>query len=294
MGEHLGVDACRLCAAVTEPHMLLPDPPPERPAVSLRPHTLALAVAGVLAGLLPAASPAGAAEPDRTTGTFLWANAWAAHYTQGRGGAASGAERMRRLIRLASRADVELGALAELERSQITALRRSAPSYRLLVGGRGMTDGVLWDAGAYDLVEGYRFRGFTYGGRRVRVPVAVLRDRSTGRLLAVIAVHNPRDRWNARAYRRQMKEVRRLRRAYARISVFVAGDFNSGSWVACRAHRTRLFSAGHRRCGAQAPIDQLLVDRQVRVSGYRRLDGRRADRITDHPAVYHARFAIGG
>lgn len=258
----------------------------------VRPRVLVLAVAGVLAGLLQPVSPSRAAEPARTTGTFFWANAWAAHHISASGGAPSGAQRMRRLVRLVRRADVELGALAELEHSQIEAFRRAAPSYRLLVGGHGTTDGVLWDASAYDLVDGYRFRGLTYGGRRVRVPVAVLRARGTGRLLAVIAVHNPRDRWNARAYLRQMREVRRLRRAYGRISVFVAGDFNSGSWVACHAHRTRLFSVGHRRCGSPAPIDQLLVDRHVRIARYRRLDGRRAARITDHPALYRARFTI--
>jgi endonuclease/exonuclease/phosphatase (EEP) superfamily protein YafD len=127
----------------------------------------------------------------------------------------------------------------------------------------------------------------------VRVPVAVVRDRADGRLLAAIAVHNPRDRWNARAYARQMGEVRRLRTAYGgRISIFVAGDFNSGGWAACRSHRTRLFSAGHRRCDGSAPIDQLLVDRHVRIRSYRRMDGERIDRITDHPAVYRATFSI--
>jgi len=252
-----------------------------------------LAVTAILIGLLQTLSPVHAATPARTTGTFFWANAWAAHHTAARGGAAPGAERMRRLVRLVEGADIGLGALAEVERSQIEAFRRAAPSYRLLVGGRGTTDGVFWDAGSYELVDGYRFRGLTYGGRRLRVPVAVLRDRTAGRLLAVIAVHNPRDGWNARAYRRQMDEVRRLRRTYgAGLSVFVAGDFNSGAWVACRSHRTRLYSAGHRRCRGSAPIDQLLVDRHVRTSSYRRMDGPRVDRITDHPAVYRTRFTI--
>ena len=259
----------------------------------VRRRALLLVVTAVLSGLLQTATPAHADAPTRTTGEIFWANAWAAHHTAARGGAASGAERMRRLVRLVTGAHLGLGALAEVERSQIEAFRRSAPSYRLLVGGRGTTDGVFWDTGAYELVDGYRFHGLTYGGRQVRVPVAVVRDRAHDRLLAVIAVHNPRDRWNARAFGRQMAEVRRIRNAYGhRISVFVAGDFNSGAWTACRSHRARLFSAGHRRCDGSAPIDQLLVDRHVRISSYRRMDGGRVDRITDHPAVYRARFTI--
>ena len=229
-----------------------------------------------------------------TDGTFFWANAWAAHHTAAHG-ARSGAARMRRLVRLVVPARVAVGALAEVERSQVATFRRSAPSYRLLTGGRGDTTGVFWDAGAYDLVERYTFRSFTYGGRRLRVPVAVLRHRSTDRRLAVISVHNPRDRWRDRALGRELREVRRLRRAYAgRVSIFVAGDFNAGASVACRAHRAGLVSVGNRGCRRYSPIDQLLVDRHVRVTGYRSISGGRVDRITDHPAVYRARFAIGG
>jgi hypothetical protein len=237
-------------------------------------------------------APAAATEPTRSSGTFFWGNAWAAHHTAPHG-PSSGAARMRRLVRLVVDSRAELGALAEIERRQIAAFRRAAHGYRLFVGGRGTTDGVLWRTSDYDLVEAYRFRGFSYGGRRVRVPVTVLSDRATGGLLAVMAVHNPRDRWNARAYRRQMAEVRRLRRAYDhRISVFVAGDFNAGAWAACRAHRSRLFSAGHRRCDGWAPIDQLLTDRHVRIRRYRSLTGRRVDRITDHRVLYRTWFSL--
>jgi endonuclease/exonuclease/phosphatase family metal-dependent hydrolase len=257
----------------------------------VRRRALVLAVAAVLVGLLQAAPSAGAGQPARTKGTFFWANAWAAHHTAARG-ASSGAARMRRLVALVRDAGVGVGALAEVERSQIEAFRRSAPAYQLLVGGRGTTDGVFWDTGRYELVDAYRFSGLTYRGRRAPVPVAVLRDRAGGRLLAVIAVHNPRDRWNARAFQREMAQVRRLRRTYGQIPVFVAGDFNSGAWAACRAHRTHLFSAGHRRCGDPAPIDQLLVDRRVRITSYHRMGGGRVDRITDHPAVYRARFTL--
>jgi hypothetical protein len=270
----------------------------------VRRRALLLVVTGLLAAVLNPVSTARAVEPSpaadtsvpgptRTTGTFFWANAWAAHHTAARGGAASGAERMRRMVRLLDRHDVHLGAIAEIERGQVAAFRAKASAYTLLVGGRGNTDGVFWLTDSYEVVETYRFRGFTYGGRRTPVPVAVLRDRSTGALLAVIAVHNPRDRWRDRALRRELAEVRRLRRAHGgAVSIFVAGDFNAGDSVACRAHRTRLYSAGHRRCDGYAPIDQLLVDRHVRIRGYHRMAGARVHRITDHPAVYRADFVI--
>ena len=256
-------------------------------------RALLLAVTGALASVLQPVTTARADESPHATGTFFWANAWAAHHTAARGGAAPGAERMRRMVRLVKAGDVRLGALAEIEHSQVMAFRRAAPTYALFTGGRGNTEGVFWRTDSYDVVETYRFRGLTYGGRPSRVPVAVLRDERTGVLLAVMAVHNPRDRWRDRALRRELREVRRLRRAYpGSISVFVAGDFNAGASVACRAHRVRLYSAGQRRCDGYAPIDQLLVDRHVRIRAYRRMAGARVHRITDHPAVYRARFAI--
>ena len=258
---------------------------------------LRTALFATLALLLPTIpQPADAASAETTgttTGTFFWANAWAAHHTAPHG-PSSGPARMRRLVRLIDRGHVGLGALAEVERSQVTAFRRSAPSHRMLTGGRGDTTGVFWDAEEYDLVEAYRFRSFTYGGRGLRVPVAVLRDRRTDRRLAVIAVHNPRDRWRDRALGRELQEVRRLRRRYdGRVSVLVAGDFNDRAAVACRARRAGLYSVGNRSCRHHSPIDQLLVDRDVRTSGYRSIRGGRAGRVTDHPAVYRTDFTIG-
>jgi hypothetical protein len=261
----------------------------------------ALLAATALALLLPllpsgAASATTAADaqdrPRPTSGTIFWANAWAAHHTAARRGM-TGAERMHRLVRLVDSTGASLGVLAEVERPQIAAFRRATHSYRLAVAGRGTTDGVFWDDERYELVASRRFRGLTYGGRRTPVPVVVLRDRSTDHLLGVMAVHNPRDRWRDRALRRELREVRALRHQYGDgITVLVAGDFNSGEPVACRAHRARLYSAGHRRCG-WAPIDQLLVDRHVRIRGYRAMRGPRVGRITDHPAVYRARFTAG-
>jgi endonuclease/exonuclease/phosphatase (EEP) superfamily protein YafD len=263
--------------------------------VPIRRRAAFLVVTAILATVLqPAWQAQGAdAEPGRATGTFFWGNAWAAHHTSARGGAATGAVRMRRLVRLVQDSQVGLGALAELERSQVSAFRKAAPTYTLFTGGRRLTDGVFWDAERYEQVDAYRFRGFSYRGRRVPVPVAVLRDRPSGQLLAVIAVHNPRDRWRDRALRRELEEVRRLRRAYPEgLSIFVAGDFNAGISVACRAHRAKLVSVRNRRCRGSAPIDQLLTDRHVRIRSYRRLAGARVHRITDHPALYRARFAI--
>lgn len=254
---------------------------------------LLLTTLALLAPTVPGpadAAPAGTA--GTATGTFFWANAWAAHHTAARG-ASSGPARMRRLVRLVERHGVALGALAEVERSQVAAFERSAPTYRMLTGGRGESTAVFWDETDYDLVEAYRFRSFTYGGRGLRVPVVVLRHRATGHRLAVISVHDPRDRWRDRALGRELEEVRRVRRAYGgRITVFVAGDFNAGASVACRAHRVGLFSVGNRSCRRSSPIDQLLVDRDVRVDGYRSIPRRRAGHVTDHPAVYRARFAV--
>jgi hypothetical protein len=266
-----------------------------RPARRVTPALRLALLTGLvlLAPTVPQAARAASAAPaGPTTGTFFWANAWAAHHTAAHG-ATSGPARMRRLVRLVERAHLGLGVLAEVERPQSATFRRAAPAYRLFTGGHGNTNAVFWRADRYELVDTYRFRSFTYRGTRNRLPVVVLRDRASAAELAVIAVHNPRDGWRARALRRELREVRHLRNAYgAQLRVFVAGDFNAGASVACAAHRARLYSAGNPRCHGHAPIDQLLVDRRVGTSHYRSLSPSRHGRITDHPALYRVRFAF--
>ncbi len=243
----------------------------------------------------PAPQPEPEPRPASASGVFFWANAWAAHHTA-RTGYWSGSERMRRMVRIIEGQHVTLGALAELERSQIRAFRTHGSAYRLFLGGRGMTDGVFWDPSAFDLERKYTFAGYYAGGRRVRVPVAILRDRRTSDRLAVMAVHNPLDgySWRERALARELQEVRKLRRTYGGdVSVFVAGDFNAGAAVACQVRsRSRLYSAGYRNCRGRIPIDQLLVDRSVRIHAVHPTYGGRMRSVTDHPAVYRAKFSI--
>lgn len=237
-------------------------------------------------------APGSPAERRSATGRFLWANAWAAHHTAERG-PSSGPQRMRRLVRLVKRHDVTLGALAELERPQIAAFRRTTSAYRLVVGGRGMTDGVFFDTRRYDVVDSYRFRGFYSHGRRVPVPVVVLEDGASGRRLALMAVHNPTDaRWRDRALGRELREVERLRRTHPGATVLIAGDFNARSAVGDRAARAGLVSAVERVGGGPTPIDQLLLDEDVDLQGYRAI--RPVSRITDHRAVYTTAFTVPG
>lgn len=243
--------------------------------------------------------------PDDVRRGFFWANAWANHHTARAGGdgrfAMAGARRMERMVRLIHRRDADVGVLVEMERPQVRAFRRaSAGRYAMVTGGtpgRGIYDGVFYDAGAYRLVDSYHFRSWTKHGRRARVPVVFLDDRRTGQRIAVMAVHHAAfgsgSRWRERALDREIAEIRRLRRTHGPgVTVFIAGDFNSTERAYCRMRKAGLRSPVRpaKRCeNTPVGIDQLFGDRAARFSGYRRIV--RPD-ITDHPAVYVARFRL--
>lgn len=258
----------------------------------------------MLSGLVATPTAAQEAPSDHRRG-FFWANAWANHHTARPGGdgtfAMSGKRRMERMVRLIKRRDADVGVIVEMERVQVRAfLRAGGGRYAMVTGGtpgRGILDGVFYDTAAYRLVDSYRFRSWTKHGRRARVPVVFLDDRRTGQRIAVMAVHHAAfgsgAHWRERALRREIREVRRIRRAHGRaVTTFVGGDFNSTENAYCRMRKAGMRSPvpRARRChDTPVGIDQLFGDRQARFSGYRRIVRRD---ITDHPAVYLARFRL--
>lgn len=251
-----------------------------------------------------AAAPAPTARELPAEGRFFWANAWAAHETSGDRPGLSGPRRMRLMLDVIRRRHASLGALAEVETPQVAAFRRFGGDYAIVRGGhRGETNAVFYDARRYRPERVTRFWSYFYEGRRVAVPVVVLRDRGTGARIVVMAVRNPantphhphQSRWRRAAVRREAQEVRRLQARYdGRVSVLVGGDFNQRE--PCRlAARTGLVSAIATVSGCsrvRTRIDQAFADTSVRFTSYAAVVGRRVSRITDHHAVYVAGFTL--
>lgn len=243
---------------------------------------------GLATGL---ATPAAhASEP----GSFFWANAWAA-YPWGAGGR-SGDARMDKMARLIRREAPGAGVLAELMPSQRQRFEHDLHGrYRLVVGTRtDLTNAVFYDPTAYRLVGTRHFRSYYFGGERVREPVAILEDLQSAARVAVVAVHNPADlfgrsnaRWRSRALRAELAEVGRLRAAG--LPVLMAGDFNNAETV-----RRRLLTRGltPAATGRAVGIDQLFAAGPVQLSDYRAIRGPLVAAITNHRAVYTARFAL--
>jgi endonuclease/exonuclease/phosphatase (EEP) superfamily protein YafD len=210
----------------------------------------------------------------------------------------------RLLLGVMRREHATLGLLAESTGGQARAFRRASGGTFGAVPGRrrGETNAVVYDTRSYRLERVTRLRSFSYRGRRMPLVIAVLRDRETGARIGAMAVHHPsshtdrgtQDRWQRSAWRRELRALRRLRAAYdGRISTFLGGDFNDSS--TCRmVARTGMVSplATVSSCPtARTRIDQVFADRTVTFSGYHPII-RGIARMTDHPGVYAATFAL--
>jgi endonuclease/exonuclease/phosphatase family metal-dependent hydrolase len=134
-------------------------------------------------------------------------------------------------------------------------------------------------------------------GRIMRMPAVELRNRSTGRRVWFVNVHNPADKfgtaggWRAQATALEGELVRRLHAAGS--PVVLTGDFNDHAGAFCAiAAIAPVVSAdgGTSRAGCEPPadpaIDWIFATRGVQLSDYVRRRGALVRRTTDHPFVY--------
>ena len=247
----------------------------------------------LLAALMMLAGPSVSGPAARVV---FWANVEGASHTAAAGndaGRASGVARMDLMTRVITARHADVGVLNELERPQAAEFRaRVGHTFALVYPRRDTRNSVFYRRSAFTLIaRGYRVVPY-FAGHRHRIPVAWLRDRATGRILVILAVHNPADtrrfphqaRWRARALAIEIAAVNRLAAAHPRIGLVLAGDFNARR-TALDAVTRRTVLASPIPAGWRVPIDQAFTAR-LGVAGYHRWSGPAIVRATDHRAVY--------
>jgi len=237
---------------------------------------------------------------------FAWLNAWADHHTASGGAAAGrldGVPRMRIVVGHLRRTVVDFGVLAEVEAPQREAFESFGREYALVSTPDATDDAVFYRRSVFRLVSKDTVTMYYRHGARVRAPVVVLEERSSGRRVGVLPVHFPaslpsvprQKKWrdlNARI----VKDVV----ARSEVPMVVAGDFNQRNDILCdlTSPGTGLVSplAKHDRCATarRAPIDQAFLSPSLRPGRYQVYSGPSARRATDHGAFYQVRVRLSG
>lgn len=264
-----------------------------------RTTTIRFAALAATLTLLPwtaSAEPASptTADPPATAQVrqFFWMNALRSNHD--RHARTSADSRMRTDVRHLRRSHVDLGVLAETAPDQRRDFRRlGGDTWALVDGGNTIDNVVFYRRTAFSRVGTESMTIRYVRGQRIHVTIPVLQDAATGTDVAVIPVHNPRQkagRWRRISLAREVDEIRRLRRDHPAWQVVVAGDFNAEWTPSCAFTHIGLESLISTRahCHRVLPIDQMFATPGLRPHGYRAVHTT----ATDHHREYHAKLVL--
>ena len=220
---------------------------------------------------------------------------------------ASGAKRIRGVVRLLARYGVDVIGLQEFQQPQHRAFAARAGHVFATWSPRGDTENAIaWRRARWALVSTDTVRIPYFDGHVRRMPVVLLRDRSTGRRAFFVNVHNPADtrrhpnqgRWRRAAVARELALVRRLA-DQTRVPVFLTGDLNDRRRVFCRLVARGPMTASNGGSSAapcrppkRAGIDWILAAGDAAFSDHTVDSGRLVRATSDHPFVV-ARARVG-
>ncbi len=255
--------------------------------------------AGATAPAYAASKPTGTlAKPSRRTEVFKLAtfNVLGASHT----GARSGVRRTRGLARLLGSRGVSIAGLQEFEKVQYrTFLRLTHHRWGVVTVPRGKgidtRNAIVYNRARFRLLSKSSVL-IPYYGPQVRVPVARMKSRRTGKVFYVMNTHNAADvhgpAWRKRrvAVRRQVKKLTQLRSRGA--TVFFTGDMNDRAKVHCAVTRRGRFKSASggsigRRCSPprRNGIDWIFGTRDVSFTRYVADRTPRARGVSDHALV---------
>ena len=160
---------------------------------------------------------------------------------------------------------------------------------------RDTENAILFRKSTMEFVSGSTYDIPYFGGHIRHVPVALLRQRSSGRTAYFLNVHNPADvkgpaaKWRAQAIAIERKKIIELR-ATGR-PVIITGDFNDRQNAFCPLTADKLTitpnSIPSSTCVYPKPssIDWIFAAGQARFSYFLRDTYTQTARISDHPIV---------
>jgi endonuclease/exonuclease/phosphatase family metal-dependent hydrolase len=215
---------------------------------------------------------------------------------------ASGNTRINRAMAMLNQRHIDVAGLQEFQESQFDYwVARGNPStwgayYWDPAGSKRDTEnGVIWRKSTMEFVSGETFDIPYFHGNIRHVPVVLLREKSSGRTVYVMNVHNPANtQGNAATYRARAIAIEKQKiidlRATGRPVLFT-GDFNDRQKAFCPLTANKLSispnSIPSTTCVYPKPssIDWIFAAGQVRFSSFGRDTYPQRTRISDHPIV---------
>ncbi len=232
-------------------------------------------------------------------------NVLGSQHTRGRGGYGPGVKRARMTAREFKKRGLDVIGMQEVQRDQYHVFRKNLPNHRIWpgtsLGNQGIRLQIAWRKSQFKLVKTGTI--MTRFHRQTRpIPWVKLKNRSTGKRMYVVNIHNSPnnlERERDSATRKEIALIRRLR-SHGN-PVFVTGDMNEKQEFYCKVtRRTDLNAANGGRSEAkrcQPPRRRLRVDwimggRKVHFSAYREDRGGNLRRTSDHRLI-HTKVRVG-
>ncbi len=160
---------------------------------------------------------------------------------------------------------------------------------------RDTENAIIWRKSTMEFVSGETFDIPYFNGNIRHVPVVLLREKSTGRTVYVMNVHNPANtKGNAAGYRARAINIEKQKMISLRATgrpVLFTGDFNDRQKAFCPLTQGKLSispnSIPSMTCAypKQSSIDWIFAAGQVRFTSFGRDTYPQSARISDHPIV---------
>lgn len=221
-----------------------------------------------------------------------------------------GRRRMDIMVAAIEKAHADLGVFSEFQSPQASEfLEKAGASYGLVYPGHNTQNCIFYKKNSYAKIGAGAIIVPYFGGRLIKIPIGEFMDKATGKILEVIAVHNPADtasypdqaQYRAEALNLEIRAIHELEasnkeaagkgNASDRASILIAGDWNEEvTAYQTFSRRTDLISPVVELGRGHLPIDQLFASPSVQFTDYQRITGPNITLSTDHHAVYSATF----
>lgn len=246
--------------------------------------------------------PAPVPEADFVISSF---NVLGSSHTAGRGGMASGTQRMRQVVNLLAHHGVDVVGFQEMQTDQYRELLRVAGgTYDVYpgtaAGQLGVDNSIAWRTSEWTAVQLSTIPIPYFDGNRRPMPYVLLKHNVSGRYAWFANFHNPatnpkrgnNDRWRALATTIEIQLAQRLI-AETGYPVFFTGDMNEREQYFCRlTGSTPMIAAngGSNEGGCQPPaypmpVDWIFGTDQVDFLSYYRDESSYVRRTSDHPMI---------